>query len=208
MPTPDPWPFIHTERKALAADLTALSEDQWKSPSLCEGWTTQDVLAHMTAAAKITPTKFFSSFLGSGFSFEGVQKKGIAAERGATGADTLEHFNAVLDSNRKPPGPIETPLGEVVLHSEDIRRPLDIDHHFDAQWLTRLADFYRGSNLIIGGKKRASGLSFRATDTDWTAGSGPEVAGPALSIVMAITGRKAALGDLSGDGVDVISRRM
>ena len=70
-----------------------------------------------------------------------------------------------------------------------------------------MADFYRGSNLIIGGKKRAAGLTFRATDTDWTAGSGPEVAGPALSIVMAITGRQAAFADLSGDGVDVLSRR-
>jgi len=208
MVTSDPWPFIHGERKALAADLTSLTEEQWKTPSLCDGWTVQDVLAHMTAAAKISPTRFFSSLVSSGFSFEGVQQKGIAAERGATGAETLEHFSAVLDSKRKPPGPMETPVGEVIVHGEDIRRPLGIGHTTDAQWATRMADSYRGSNLIIGGKKRASGLTFRATDADWTAGSGPEVAGPAISIVLAITGRKAALGDLSGDGVDVISRRM
>jgi uncharacterized protein (TIGR03083 family) len=206
--TSDPWSFIHAERKALAADLTSLSDEQWKTPSLCEGWTVRDVLAHMTAAAVITPTKFFSSLLGSGFSFEGVQQKGITAQRGESGAETLERFTTVVDASRKPPGPIETPLGEVVLHSEDIRRPLGISHHVDPAWVTRLADFYRGSNLIIGGKKRATGLMFRATDADWTVGSGPEVAGPALSILMAITGRKAALEDLSGDGVDVISRRM
>jgi len=204
----DPWPFIHAERKALAADLTALSEEQWKTPSLCDGWTVRDVLAHMTAAATITPTKFLSSFIGSGLSFEGVQQKGIAAQRGSTPAQTLENFIGILNSKRKPPGPIETPIGEVIVHSEDIRRPLGISHHVDSEWVTKMADFYRKSNLIIGGKKRATGLSFRATDTDWSAGSGPEVAGPALSIVMAITGRKAALGDLSGDGVDVLSRRM
>ena len=207
MAKPDPWPFIHAERKALAADLTSLTDEEWNTPSLCDGWTVRDVVAHLTAAAVITPTKFFSSFLGSGFSFEGVQQKGIAAQRGATGAETLERFIAAMDSKRKPPGPIETPVGEVVVHSTDIRRPLGITHEFPAEWLTRMADFYRGSNLIIGGKKRAAGLTFRATDTDWTAGSGPEVAGPALSIVMAITGRQAAFADLSGDGVDVLSRR-
>ena len=204
----DPWPFIHAERKALAADLMALSEEQWNTPSLCDGWAVRDVLAHMTAAATITPTKFISSFVGSGFSFESVQQKGIAAARGATPAQTVENFIAVLNSKKKPPGPIETPIGEVIVHSEDIRRPLGITHQADSEWVTKVADFYRGSNLIIGGKKRASGLTFRATDTDWTAGSGPEVAGPAVSIVLAITGRKAALADLSGDGVDVISRRM
>jgi uncharacterized protein (TIGR03083 family) len=202
-----PWPFIHAERKALMADLGGLTEQQWDSPSLCEGWSVRDVVAHMTAAAKITPPKFLGSLISSGFSFEGVQAKGIAAERGTSGADALGRLGEVLTSTRKPPGPIETPLGEVIVHSADIRRPLGMSHDVDTEWVTRVADFYRGSNLIIGGKKRAAGFTFRATDADWTAGSGPEVAGPALSIVLAITGRAQALDDLSGDGVETLRSR-
>jgi len=71
----------------------------------------------------------------------------------------------------------------------------------------RVADFYAGSNLIIGAKRRIDGLTLRATDATWSHGSGPEVSGPALSLVMAMTGRKAALDDLSGDGVATLRTR-
>jgi uncharacterized protein (TIGR03083 family) len=203
----DPWPFIHSERKALAAELDGLTEQQWDTPSLCAGWSVRDVLAHMTAAAKITPPKFFGSLIASGFRFEGVQAKGIAAERGASGAETRARFGEVLTSTRKPPGPVDTALNEVIVHAEDIRRPLGIKHDYPSEWVTRGADFYRGSNLIIGAKKRSAGLTLKATDADWSAGSGPEVAGPALSILLAISGRPAALDDLSGDGVETLRSR-
>ena len=64
-----------------------------------------------------------------------------------------------------------------------------------------VADFYKGSNLLIGSKRRITGLALLATDTEWSHGTGPEVAGPILSLVMAMTGRKEALDDLTGDGV-------
>ena len=35
----------------------------------------------------------------------------------------------------------------------------------------------------------------------------PEVSGPALSLIMAMTGREAVLGDLSGDGVAQLRER-
>jgi hypothetical protein len=71
-----------------------------------------------------------------------------------------------------------------------------------------VADFYKGSNLLIGGKNRIAGLSLRANDVDWATGTGPEVSGPALSLVLAIVGRKAALDDLSGEGLDTLKSRM
>jgi len=74
--------------------------------------------------------------------------------------------------------------------------------------LTRVADFYKGSNLLIGAKNRIAGLTMTATDTDWSTGSGPEVRGPMLSLVMAMTGRSAALADLSGEGLDTLRARI
>jgi hypothetical protein len=70
-----------------------------------------------------------------------------------------------------------------------------------------VADFYKGSNLLIGAKKRIEGVTLKATDTDWSHGSGPEASGPMLSLVMAMTGRRAALDDLAGPGVDTLRRR-
>src|ERR1700722_15492072 len=91
----DTWQAIHAERRALAADLEDLREDQWSTQSLCTGWTVRDVVAHMTAAAKMTPPTFFTKMLASGFSFDKVQAKGVAAEKGGSPSDTLAHFEAV-----------------------------------------------------------------------------------------------------------------
>jgi hypothetical protein len=71
----------------------------------------------------------------------------------------------------------------------------------------RVADFYKGSNLLIGSKRRIAGLTLLATDTEWSHGSGPEVAGPILSLVMAMTGRKAPIDDLTGEGVASLRSR-
>src|SRR5438105_15254160 len=84
MAKPAVWPMIQAERRALAADLEALDEAQWATPSLCGGWTVHDVLAHMTATAKSSPPTFLGRMITSGFSFKKAQSKGIAAEKGTS----------------------------------------------------------------------------------------------------------------------------
>ena len=203
----DIWPMVHAERKALATDLRELSTADWATPSLCSSWTVRDVLAHMTSAATLTPPAFFGTMIASGFSFDKVQEKGVAAQRGDTPADTLANFESVATSVKHPPGPNQTWLGETIVHSEDIRRTLGIEHKYPTDAVVTVADFYKGSNLLIGSKRRISGLTLRATDADWTTGTGPEVSGPILSLVMAMTGRKAADDDLTGEGVAALRSR-
>ncbi|HLI74792.1 MAG TPA: maleylpyruvate isomerase family mycothiol-dependent enzyme [Acidimicrobiales bacterium] len=203
----DIWPTVHAERKALAADLASIDTQSWSTTSLATEWTVRDVLAHMTATAKITPGSFFPKLLASGFSLGRMQTKDIAAARGATPMDTLTAFEAVQTSVKHPPGPADTMLGETLIHAEDIRRPLGIRHDYPVEAAVRVADFYKNSNLIIGAKRRITGLSLRATDTDWSHGQGPEVSGPIMALVMAMTGRKAVLGELSGDGVPALRDR-
>ena len=203
----DVWPTIDTERKALAADLAGLSDDAWDTPSLSSPWTVRDVVAHMTATSKLSGPTFFAKLAGSGFRLTRLQAKDIARERGSSPADALARFNAQLESRGRPPGPAETMLGEVIVHAEDIRRPLGIAHMYPTDACARIAEFYAGSNLIIGGKRRVTGLALRANDTDWSHGSGPAVSGPILDLVLAITGRRAALDNLTGDGVDTLRSR-
>jgi uncharacterized protein (TIGR03083 family) len=201
------WAVIHAERKTLAGDLQSLTEVQWDTPSLCGGWSVRDVLAHMTATARMTPPKFFSKMMSSGFKFSRMTSSDIAVERGASTADTLARFTSVIDSSTAPPGPTDSWLGETLVHSEDIRRPLGIAHVYPTQAAVQVANFYKGSNLLIGAKNRIAGVSMRATDTDWQHGQGPEVTGPIMALVMAMTGRQAALDGLSGPGLDVLRTR-
>lgn len=121
MPKIDIWPTFEAERSALAEDLSGVSDDGWGTRSLRQAWTVRDVLAHMTATAKTTPTTFFPKLIGSGFSFDRLQAKDIAAERCATPADTLRGFQGVITSTKRPPGPPLTMMGETLLHAEDIR---------------------------------------------------------------------------------------
>jgi uncharacterized protein (TIGR03083 family) len=160
----------------------------------------------MTATAKMTPPSFFASLVGSGFRFERVQTKGISAETGSSPADTLARFQSVETSMKHPPGPTDTMLGETIVHSQDIRGSLGIDHDYPTTAVVQVADFFKRSNLLIGTKRRIAGLTLRATDADWSHGSGPEVSGPILALVMAMTGRMAAVDELSGKGTATLRK--
>lgn len=207
MATTSPWPLIHTEREALAADLATITDEQWAARSLCGDWTVRDVLGHLTATAKMTPPAFFAALAGAGFRFNAMSAKNIEREATPAPSDGLAEFRRHLKDTTHPPGPAEAMLGEAVIHSEDIRRPLGIPREYPAEALTRVADFFKGSNLLIGAKRRVAGLTLRATDTGWSTGSGPEVTGPHLSLVLAMTGRSAALADLSGEGLATLRSR-
>jgi hypothetical protein len=47
-----------------------------------------------------------------------------------------------------------------------------------------------------------------ATDVGWSHGTGPEVSGPGLAMLMAMTGRADGLEELSGEGLPTLRQRM
>ena len=59
---------------------------------------------------------------------------------------------------------------------------------------------------INGARNLFAGLALKATDQDLSNGTGPAVQGPLLSLVMAMTGRKAHVDDLTGEGVERLGR--
>lgn len=201
------WPVVHAERAALADDLESISDAQWDTRSLCDDWSVRDVVAHMTATTRISPATFFPKLLASGFSFTRMQAKDIARERGSSPAQTLANLRSQVGSTTHPPGPTVTWLGETLVHAEDIRRPLGIAHDYPVDAVVRVADQYKGSNLVMGSKKRIASVTLRATDTDWSHGTGPEARGPMIALLLALAGRKAALADLTGDGVATLASR-
>jgi uncharacterized protein (TIGR03083 family) len=203
-----PWPVIHAERDALATDLDGLDQAGWDTPSLCAPWTVRQTLGHMTATARMTPPQFFLAMIKAGFNFNAMTTTEIQRETTGTPADGLTAFRRASPLTSHPPGPVDSWLGETIIHAEDIRRPLGIKHEYPTAAVVRVADFYKGSNLIVGAKKRIAGLRLQATDANWTTGDGPQVSGPVLALVLAMTGRTVALDDLTGDGVAQLRARM
>ena len=207
MPSSSPWPLIHAERAALAGDLASVAGSAWTTPSLCAGWTVHQTLGHMVATAKMTPLRFIAKFAGSGFRFNAMSAKGVAGECAGTPQDTLAEFRAHANDSTAPPGPVDSWLGETIVHATDIRWPLGLSHDFPVEAVVRVAEFYKNSNALIGAKNRIAGVSLRASDAEWSTGIGPQVAGPLLPLVMAMTGRHAALPHLSGPGLDALTAR-
>jgi uncharacterized protein (TIGR03083 family) len=203
----NPWPTIHAERAALAEDLSALPADAWSTPSLCGDWTVLDVLGHMTATATMTPPKFVAKMVRAGFRFHAMSAKEVSAHTAGGPQSALAAFRRHINDSTSPPGPVDSWLGETIVHSADIRRPLGIAHEYPTDALVRVADFYRRSNAIIGSKRRIEGVNLRATDADWSTGTGPEVTGPILSLLQVMTGRRQALGDVAGPGLAILEGR-
>jgi uncharacterized protein (TIGR03083 family) len=204
----DIWPMIKSERAAFADNLAALPPADWDRPSLCAGWTVRDVVAHMLATASMTPPRFFVRLAGSGFAFDRMVRRDIDALTAEHGdARLLELYRGRIDARTAPPGPTASWLGETIVHGEDVFRAVRGYRPHPAEHLTAVADFYKNSNTLIGAKRRIDGIALRATDTAWRHGDGPEAAGPMVALVLAMTGRRAALDDLSGDGVAVLRGR-
>lgn len=203
----DIWPAVAAERAALADDLSGLTSVQWETPSWCDGWTVRDVLAHMTSTARTGTGDFVGGLLAARFDFDRFARTGLGRQLGATPQDTLAAFRGTIGSTTCPPGPKASWLGEVVIHGEDIRRPLGIAHQTPVERVREVADFYKDSNLLIGAKKRIDALQLRATDTDWTHGTGPVVEGQLIDLLLAMTGRVRACQRLTGPGVDTLAQR-
>lgn len=204
---PDLWATIAAERGALANDLADLEPAQWDTPSLCPGWTVRDIVAHLSATASLNPATFFLNMAKAGFSFDKFANAQIAKHRGPDPAATLGEFRGLQNSTSAPPGPKTSWLGEVVVHGEDLRRPLGISHTYPPDAVREVIDFFKGSNMLIGSKKRVAGLALKATDDDWQHGEGEAVEGPLLSLLLAMTGRAAGCDDLAGPGVPPLRSR-
>ncbi|WP_285702369.1 maleylpyruvate isomerase family mycothiol-dependent enzyme [Microtetraspora sp. NBRC 16547] len=204
----DTWQMIRAERASLANALAALPDADWDRPSLCADWTVRDVVGHMIATANMTPVKFFSDLAASGFRFEKMTAKNIRrVTAGKTDRQLVDLFRSRVDARTAPPGPTISWLGEMLVHGEDIFRALDGYRDHPVEHVLAVADFYKTSNLLIGAKRRIAGVALRATDADWRHGAGPLVSGPAIALLLAMTGRKVALDDLTGDGVAVLRER-
>ncbi|HEV7676938.1 MAG TPA: maleylpyruvate isomerase family mycothiol-dependent enzyme [Candidatus Dormibacteraeota bacterium] len=206
--TAELWQLIHEQRAKVGDVLATLTDAEWESPSLCAGWRVRDVTAHMVETHLMTPPRFIGRFMGAGFRFNTFAANGVAQHSGQTPAALLAEYRETAPRTTAPPGPKPTWLAEVVIHGEDVSRPTGKKVPISPAALVAVADFVRGSTPLLHGKQRSTGLRLRATDVDWSAGEGPEVSGPAVSLILAMSGRRSALADLSGEGLETLTTRV
>ena len=163
-------------------------------------------MAHLTALGNQSVPNFMLGMLKARGNFDkfvdrDLQKYVKSTEQMKAG------FEATLQRTKPSPGPSYVMLGEYTMHGEDIRRALGRRGEHPAERLEPLAEMYAATKAPIHGKRRTEGLSFRATDGNWSIGEGPEIAGPGIDLVRAISGRTDAYATLEGPGLATLTSR-
>lgn len=98
-------------------------------------------------------------------------------------------------------------LGEVVVHTADIRRPLGIDRTPSVETVTEVARFYASRDFAVPSASAIRELSLEATDGPFTTEAGPLVRGTTLALVMLMAGRTVFCDELEGDGLPALRSR-
>lgn len=202
------WGLIHTERARLADLLTTLEPEQWALATQCADWTVEQVVAHLTAAANTGKWAWIRSIVRAGFDPAKHNARLLERSLGGSPEETLAKFHSSISLTIAPTKDFPAFLGEVIVHGQDIARPLELDLIPDAEATVEVARYFASKDFAVNSKTLVKGVRLSAVDADFESGSGPQVAGRLLDLVMAMAGRPEALADLTGSGVAELRRRM
>ncbi len=204
------WTETAAERREFANFLDTLRDEQWNVDSLCEGWRVRDVVAHSVQACTDTIRRVMWGIAKTGgrpmvYFEHSARKTGDKLSPKQLTAS----LRAVIDSQRTLPQ--ITPammLADVLIHQQDVRRPLGLARTIPATRLLCSLSTEVDNKFVSGDGGHLAGLKLRATDIDWTYGDGPEVAGSGEALLMVIARRPAATADLTGSGVATLVERL
>jgi uncharacterized protein (TIGR03083 family) len=198
--------MAYDERADLAAFLETLTPQEWHAPSLCDGWTVKDVVAHMVSYEELTTFGLVKRFA-----------KGRVVHANEVGVEEFapmspQELMDFLARHLRPRGLTAGFGGMIALvdgtvHHQDIRRALGRPRTVPVDRLERILPLVPG-NPRLGAGRRIRGLRLRATDVTWQHGNGPEVSGTGEALLMAMTGRHEAVNELTGPGQATIAGRV
>jgi uncharacterized protein (TIGR03083 family) len=203
------WSAVASMRLAVADLLDQLSPGEWDQPSLCAGWRVRDVAGHISLVPTITMWEMLAAAPCAGFHPDRINTV-IARRYGDQPTDRIVAHLREHAEDRRTAKMLDTrnSLFDVVVHSQDIALPLgrsiEVPVDFARAGLDRVWEMV----WPFRARRRLAGLSLRASDTDWTAGEGPEVSGPALALLLLLTGRDdTARPALTGPGLVSLAGR-
>ena len=200
--------LARAEREDLLDLLVSLTPEQWRAPSLCAGWSVQDVVAHVLSYEELGPRQLAGRFARGALRVDRVNAVGLREYR----TRSPEQLVDLLGRHLTPTG-LTAGLGGAIaltdglIHHQDIRRPLGLPRDVPEE---RLLPALRTALFapVLLGVLRVRDVRLVATDADWAFGRGPEVRGTAEALLMAIAGRRGLAAELSGPGRERVAQRL
>lgn len=188
--------LVCAERLAFIDLLETLTEDQWRTPSLCSAWTVEHVAAHLAWTPVAGPLELGPAALRAGFRTNRLIAESAVRWAARGRPAILDQLRRNAETDAKPLGmPPVAALTDAVVHGLDVRVPLGLHRDVDPEAFRLIADWTVGSRwpmtIPVGGspRKRLRGTRLVATDADWAWGEGTEVREPADMVLLRLLGR-------------------
>ena len=205
------WTTVATERRYLADLLDGRADADWERPSLCSEWRVRDVVAHVAWTPQPPSTwELLGNAVRHRFDLDDMNRDmavEFAQERSP--ARLVDELRRFADLRRKPiMTTLDNLLFDTLVHVQDVAIPFGIEHTPAEAASTAALDRVWAMGWPFHARRRLAGLRLVATDTGWSAGTGPvEVRGPAMALLLTMTGRPAAHAQLDGPGVVELANR-
>jgi len=193
--------MIAAQREQLAAILGALPGDAWDSPTLCELWRVREVVAHMTMPFRYSTEEFMAELGRSGGDFTTLSDHLAARDAAAlTPAELTETIRANIHTQWQPPGGgLTAALSHDMIHGLDICVPLGLGFTVPQERLRAIVPSSPDEQSVQYFGVDLTGIELRATDMDWTFGSGHPLSGTGQDLLLVLAGRKLPAGHLAGE---------
>ncbi|MGE2836265.1 maleylpyruvate isomerase family mycothiol-dependent enzyme [Mycobacterium sp. SMC-4] len=184
------WQHIDQQRRELADLLDSLDAAAWDVPSLCDGWAVRNVAAHLTHSTLGTPRMIWEAAR-SGFRMNAVIDRMARADDG-TPEQITARLRDIVGCRRHPPGTdVRDPLTDVLVHTQDICRPLGIERAMPVDAAVEAATHVWGHGFPFHARRRFSDTRLIATDADFSLGEGTAtVEAPISDLLVKLTGRR------------------
>lgn len=196
------WQVLAAERRAFADVLDTLAPEQWEAPSLCGHWSVREVVTHMTVGQSGTFRGFATAMAGARGRLEVANRILVDRRSSRPTAEIADDLRRYAEHRFTPPTmDWHAPLTDFLVHRLDVTVPLGLPLGGGASAWPDVLGFLVTPRARMGftgaGMPR---LSLRASDVDWSHGTGDEVTGPAAVLALSLTRRPARCDELVGPG--------
>jgi len=196
----DRQPLVAATYVALADMLDALAPERWETPSLCEGWRVREVVAHVTMPARYSEDAFMAELGADGFDFTRLSNRIASRDAKLPTSELIANLrDDTLHRWTPPGGGYHGALNHAVIHSLDITVPLSETRRTSDTAIRTVLDDLTGGGAHTHFGTDIDERSLRATDIDWSYGSGPQVSGTATDLALHLCGRTVPAGRLQGE---------
>jgi len=197
------WSAVRSVRLGVADLLESLPGADWDAPSLCRGWRVRDVAGHLALVPMLSTWDLVAAAPRAGLNPHRINTH-LAIRSGSRDRETILGELRAHAGDQRTAKALDTrdSLFDVIVHSQDIAVPLGRDFAVPADYTARGLQRVWAMGWPFRARRRLGHVTLRATDSEWTVGTGPAIEGTAIELLLLLTGRTSAVvRRLHGPGV-------